>query len=61
MGYIASRMLWLGFLVGWPEGYIQQWVELRITFSACTGHHTGCRASKPVLGTKFSKTEHQVP
>lgn len=34
MGYTASWMLWLGFLVGWPRGCSQQWVGLRISFPA---------------------------
>lgn len=34
MGHIASCVLWLGFLVRWAEGCIQQWLGLQITFPA---------------------------
>lgn len=53
MGYTASQVLWLGLLVREAIDYIQQWVELCVSFLAWMGLKIVSKAgTTPCLGTK---------
>lgn len=46
MHCIAYHMLWLGFLVGWPESYIEQWQGYKLVFLPRCSRRTSSKAGK---------------
>lgn len=49
VGYVASPVFWLGPLVRWAEGHVQQWMELWVSFPSQAGPHIVPKAGKALV------------